>query len=158
VQARPAPQALRDPVDGQGVIIRSAGTDVSWVIATDKRSLMYRFRLVSVVAVTAALALAATAGAMSNPKLTGTVGPGFTITLTSGGKAVKALKAGTYTIAVTDKSDIHNFHLTGPGLDKMITTVPFQGTKSITVTLKPGTYKYMCDPHASSMKGSFKVT
>jgi len=26
------------------------------------------------------------------------------------------------------------------------------------VKLKKGTYKYVCDPHASVMKGSFKVT
>ena len=31
------------------------------------------------------------------------------------------------------------------------------GTKTFTVTLKKGTYKFVCDPHASSMKGSFKV-
>jgi len=59
---------------------------------------------------------------------------------------------------VTDKSPIHNFHLTGPGVNKEITSVSFQGTKTVTVTLKKGTYKYVCDPHASAMKGSFKVS
>jgi plastocyanin len=35
--------------------------------------------------------------------------------------------------------------------------VSFVGKKSLTVTLKKGTYRFVCDPHASSMKGSFKV-
>jgi plastocyanin len=38
------------------------------------------------------------------------------------------------------------------------TTVPFVGTKSFTVTLKKGTYRFVCDPHATAMKGSFKVS
>ena len=49
------------------------------------------------------------------------------------------------------------FHLTGPGLNKS-TSVSAKGTSTWKVTLKPGTYKYVCDPHASFMKGSFKVT
>jgi plastocyanin len=32
------------------------------------------------------------------------------------------------------------------------------GNKTWTVKLKKGTYKYQCDPHASIMKGSFKVS
>ena len=105
-----------------------------------------------------ALAIAVPASAMSAKKLQGTTGPGFTITLKSGGKKVTTLKAGKYTITVVDKSDIHNFRLKGPGLNKQITSVSFQGTKSITVTLKKGKYTYVCDPHASIMKGSFTVT
>jgi plastocyanin len=111
-----------------------------------------------VTGLVAMLAIAAPIGAMSTATLTGTVGPGFTITLKKGGAKVKTLKAGTYTIKVTDKSNIHNFHLKGPGVNKVITTTPFKGTKSVTVRLKKGTYKYVCDPHASSMHGSFRVT
>jgi plastocyanin len=98
-------------------------------------------------------ALARTAGTT----LVGTDGPGFTITLTNGGKKVTTLKAGTYTIKVQDKSNIHNFHLTGPGVNKK-TVVGAVQTVTWKVTLKKGTYKYVCDPHASIMKGSFKVT
>ena len=43
-------------------------------------------------------------------------------------------------------------------MNKLITTTPFKGTKTVTVKLKKGTYRYVCDPHASVMKGSFKVT
>ena len=107
----------------------------------------------------ATLALAGPIGASSNvTKLTGTVGPGFTITLKKGAAKVKTLKAGTYKITVNDKSNIHDFHLMGPGVNKMITGTPFKGTKTVTVKLKKGTYRYVCDPHASAMKGSFKVT
>jgi plastocyanin len=38
------------------------------------------------------------------------------------------------------------------------TSVGATGNKTFTVTLKKGTYKFVCDPHASAMKGSFKVT
>jgi plastocyanin len=113
--------------------------------------------LALIAAVGAALVLAASAGA-ATPKLTGTVGPGFTITLTKGGKKVTTLKAGTYSITVSDKSNSHNFRLKGPGLNKEITGVGFQGTKTVKVTLKKGTYTYVCDPHATIMKGSVKVT
>ncbi len=113
-----------------------------------------------VAALAASLALVAQTGAMAHPKLTGTVGPGFTITLKdSHGKKVTSVKAGTYTVAVSDKSPIHNFHLTGSGVNKEITSVPFVGSKSATVTFKKGkTYTYVCDPHRTTMKGSFKAT
>jgi plastocyanin len=121
---------------------------------------MSRHPLVATVALAiASLALAAPALAKpSATALTGSVGPGFTITLAQGGKKVTSLKAGSYTITVSDKGKIHDFHLQGPGVNKVITTVPFVGKKSVTVTLKKGTYTYQCDPHAAAgMKGSFKV-
>jgi plastocyanin len=112
--------------------------------------------LVVIAAVGSALAVTAQAGAAT--KLTGTVGPGFTISLKQGGKAVKTLKAGSYSITVSDKANIHNFHLRGPGVNKEITAVGFVGNKTVTVKLSKGTYTFVCDPHASTMKGSFKVT
>lgn len=121
---------------------------------------MPRRTLVASAALTiASLGLAAPAlAARTATPLTGTVGPGFTITLAKAGKKVSSLKPGAYTITVTDKANIHNFHLLGPGVNKQITSVPFQGTKSLTVTLTKGTYTYQCDPHASGgMKGTFKV-
>ena len=38
----------------------------------------------------------------------------------------------------------------------MKTSVPAIGTKTFTITLKKGTYKFICDPHPF-MKGSFTV-
>jgi plastocyanin len=118
---------------------------------------MTRLQLLAAAAL-AALVVAAPAMSMTVPKLTGTVGPGFTITLKKGTKKVTSLKAGKYKIVVTDKSNIHNFHLKGPGVNKVITSVAFMGTKTVTVTLKKGIYRYVCDPHSTTMKGSFKVT
>ena len=115
-------------------------------------------RLLLLVAILAAGLITASTGLAAAPKLVGVVGPGFTITLKSGGKVVKTLTAGTYTIAVQDKASIHDFHLKGPGVNKS-TTVPFTGSQTWTVKLKAGTYTYQCDPHASAgMKGTFTVT
>jgi len=106
-----------------------------------------------------ALALAASTAAMGTvTKLTGTVGPSFTITLKKGGKKVSKLPHGKYKIVVRDRSKIHNFRLKGPGLNKEITKVGFVGTKQVTVTLKKGKYTYVCDPHKAIMRGSFRVT
>jgi plastocyanin len=104
-----------------------------------------------VAALTASSALAAT------PTLNGTVGPGFTITLKQGSAKVSKLKAGSYKFVISDKSSIHNFHLKGPGIDRK-TSVGGTGTTTWTVKLQAGKYTYVCDPHASFMKGSFTVS
>lgn len=104
-------------------------------------------------AVAALAALVATVPAMAaTPTFKGTVGPGFTISM-----AKKPTKAGKIKLTVSDKSGIHNFHLTGPGVN-VKTSVSAVGSKTFTVTLKKGTYRFICDPHAFSMKGSFKIS
>ena len=101
---------------------------------------------------------AAVATALAAPSLAavptykGTVGPGFTISMAS-----KPKKAGKVKLTVSDKASSHNFHLRGPGVN-VSTSVGATGTRSFNVTLKKGTYTFVCDPHASSMRGSFKVT
>src|SRR5436305_1580048 len=109
-------------------------------------------------ALTAALVVASAQGAATGGKtLKAATGPGFTITLkTKAGKKVKTLKRGKYTIEVSDKSAIHNFHLKGPGVDKK-TGIPFVGKKTWKVKLKKGKYTYVCDIHKTIMYGSFKV-
>ena len=109
-----------------------------------------------------ALAAVVTANALARPAatpvLTGTDGPGFTINLKMNGKAVKTLKAGTYKIVVHDKASIHGFSLDGPkGFAKDISPVPFTGTKTITLALKAGGYKFYCPAHESTMFGRFTV-
>jgi plastocyanin len=115
--------------------------------------------LAAVLAVVFGLsALIGAAPAAAAPKtVNGSVGPGFTISLKLAGKKVKRLKATTYRFKITDKSSSHNFHLRGPGFNKAITSVGFSGTKTVTIKLKKGTYRYVCDPHSSFMHGSFKV-
>ena len=111
---------------------------------------MIRTLTVAATALVAMLALALPA-VSATPTYKGTVGPGFTIKM-----ATKPTKAGKIKLVVSDKSPQHNFHLTGPGVN-VKTSVGQSGTKTFTITLKKGTYKFMCDPHASFMKGSFKV-
>ena len=98
-------------------------------------------------------------GGSASGTLEGETGPGFEIEVKQDGQDAETVKAGTYTLKVEDKSEMHNFHLTGPGVDEEVTDVPFVGEKSVTVTLEKGTYTYQCDPHASNgMKGTFTVT
>ena len=115
------------------------------------------------VATATVLALVLAAAALGRthalPTLTGTVGPGFTITLKLNDKVVKTLKAGTYKLVIHDKASIHAFSLDGPnGYAKDFTTVPFVGTKTFTVKLAAGKYKYYCPPHEPNMFGRFVVT
>jgi plastocyanin len=94
------------------------------------------------------------------PKVTtlvATVGPGPTIRLTRNGRRVSRVKRGRYRIVVRDRSAMHNFHLIGPRMNKR-TTVAFRGSRTWTVTLRRGTYRFICDPHKARMKGSFRVT
>jgi plastocyanin len=119
-------------------------------------------KTLSITFAAAAVALALTGGAssMALPKLYGTVGPGFTITLKQGVKRlpVKTLKAGTYTLVVSDRASIHNFVVEGPGVERDVTTVPFTGTKTVTIRLRHGKYKFYCRPHESSMFRFVQVT
>ncbi len=107
----------------------------------------------ALIATVAILALAAPTFAATNTNtLTGTVGPGFTITMSK-----TNVKAGTYVITIHDRSSIHDFHLTGSGVNK-VTSVPAIGTTKWTLKLKKGTYKFVCDPHRAIMHGVLKVT
>src|SRR5581483_10916545 len=113
-------------------------------------------RFLAGAACAGALAVGGLALAAAPIKLTGAVGPGFTIGLKNAkGQKVTTLKPGRYTFAVSDKSDIHDFHLKGPGVSKEITDVEFKGAKSVTLTLKAGKYTYLCTVHG--FKGTFTV-
>jgi plastocyanin len=122
---------------------------------------MKRIALVLLAVALAAAAFLVAAQA-STPKLVGTVGPGYTISLKKGAAKVKTLKAGKYTFVVTDKAAIHNFTIErekgGPKIEKTLTGTGFQGKKTVTVTLKTGSWKYYCSNHESQMFGFFKVT
>jgi hypothetical protein len=114
---------------------------------------------------TAALVASGSAfsGGSSTPTLKGVVGPGFTVSLTKGGKKVKSLKAGKYKIVLSDKSDFHNAVLerekpSKPKLEKDLTGVGFTGSKTVTMTLKPGSWRFYCSVHEAQMHQDFKVT
>jgi Copper binding proteins, plastocyanin/azurin family len=93
------------------------------------------------------------ASAGDGSTLSGTVGPGFDISL----DGTDGLMAGDYTLTVEDLSSSHNFHLTGPGDVDVSTSVGDEGEESFEVTLEPGEYTFVCDPHASQMRGTFTV-
>ena len=123
-------------------------------------------RLVVALATATAALVAALPAQTATPVLVGTVGPGFTITLTQNGKKVTSLKAGAYTFRISDKASIHDFHLTGPSgfsrvgrpaTKKDSDAVGWTGTVSFQIALKKGAYSYFCDPHRTTLKGSFKV-
>ena len=114
-----------------------------------------------VAALVIALAVAGLLGAAEgtavraqSPKLFGTVGPEFSIVLRDAqGARVTKIEPGTYEVVVDDRSAEHNFHLTGPGVDRR-TDLEFTGTATWTVTFADANYLYVCDPHATSMRGT----
>jgi hypothetical protein len=99
----------------------------------------------------AAAAVAAVPALAAAPSFTGVVGPEDTIAV-----RVKPKKPGVWKLTVRDRSGEHNFRLRGPGVN-VATTVAGTGTRTFTVRLKPGTYVFLCDPHADDMRGSFTV-
>jgi plastocyanin len=121
---------------------------------------MARVLLAAVALLTGAALLGAGSGASAPAqatKLFGTVGPGFSIVLRDAqGNRVTKLDPGAYEIEVEDLSDEHNFHLTGPGVNRT-TSVGGTGTVTWNVTLTDGSYTYVCDPHSASMRGTFTV-
>ena len=71
------------------------------------------------------------------------------------GDAVERLPAASYTIDVADLSRIHNFHLVGPDVDEATSVREVEDT-TFQVTLRPGAYRFVCDPHPN-MRGDFTV-
>jgi hypothetical protein len=119
-----------------------------------------------VLAVTALLgALLVVAGAAAAPakdtfQLQGEVYPNSLYRIemkNKAGKKLTSVKAGTYRIKIEDKATIHNFRLRGPGVNRA-TSVRGRTETIWTVRLRKGVYRFLCDPHASMMRGSFRVT
>jgi len=117
--------------------------------------------LISLLLAAGAIAVSAWASSEATGTLVGRTGPGFDISVkTAGGQKVARVKAGSYTFRITDRTgdDAHNFRLLGPGIN-IATSVGFVGARTWRVKLQRGkTYRFICDPHAFVMKGSFKVT
>jgi plastocyanin len=116
----------------------------------------------TVLVVAAAFAVTALARPQASQKLIGVVGKNdaYKITLTtSAGKLVKTLKPGTYSLVIHDDSAIHNYELDGPhGKSWTFTSVPFKGTKTMTIKFAAGAYKAYCSAHESEMFQHFKVS
>src|SRR4029079_8660200 len=116
---------------------------------------------VGIAIVLAALALTAAALARHSVRaqtLVGTVGRAYTSGLQKNGKKLVRLQAGKYTFVLHDKSSIHGWSLDGPkGFAKDLTPVPFIGTKTVTLNLKAGKYKFYCPSHETVMFGHFSA-
>jgi hypothetical protein len=87
------------------------------------------------------------------------VGADFSIALVDDNwqPLTKKLDRGAYTIDVIDLGADHDFHLSGPGVNK--TTGPnleFIGVQNWRVTLGGGFFRFYCDPH-DIMIGDFTV-
>jgi plastocyanin len=113
---------------------------------------MTRLKPVFAMLAAAVILAAPTFARTKTHALSGTVGPGFTISMSR-----SAVKTGAYIITVRDRATIHNFHLSGPGVNKK-TSIPATGTTKWTVTLRKGTYHFVCDPHRTIMHGVLNVT
>src|SRR5436190_8451823 len=112
---------------------------------------------IALVTLLAALVLPSAVAQADNPKLVAVVGTNdaFVISLRdASGNVVTQLAPGTYDIAVSDRSESHNFHLKGPGVD-MLTPVGEKQEANWTVTIGQGRYSYACDVHAVQMRGYF---
>jgi len=87
-----------------------------------------------------------------------TVGPGFTTRVVdAGGHAVTQLDPGDYSITIKNLSiaQEHNFHLSGPGVDRA--SAFDNNTVTWNLTFVDGTYKWKCDAHPLQIRGSFHV-
>jgi hypothetical protein len=117
-----------------------------------------KFRLLTIVpfVFAAVLVPGAAQPAVKATALSGTVGPAFSIALRdANGVKVTHLDPGAYTITINDQSDLHNFHLKGPGVNEA-TSVEGIGKTTWNVTFVDGLYTYNCDAHPN-LKGSFRV-
>ena len=88
-------------------------------------------------------------------KLTGKVGPAKTISLKKGAPRSRRSSPARYKFVVSDLTKTHNFHLTGPGVNKK-TGVKFKGGATWTLTLKAGKYTYRSDA-TKKLKRTFSV-
>jgi len=112
---------------------------------------------IALVALLAALVLPSAVAQADNPKLVAVVGTNdaFVISLRdANGNAITQLAPGTYDISVSDRSEAHNFHLKGPGVDQS-TPIGEKQETTWTVTIGDGRYTYVCDAHSSVMRGYF---
>jgi plastocyanin len=114
---------------------------------------------IALIALLAALFVPSALGQAANPRLVAVVGTNDAEVITlrdASGNAVTNLDPGTYDIAVSDRSEEHNFHLSGPNVDQT-TAVALKEEVTWTVTFTDGRYTFVCDAHPTTMRGGFTV-
>jgi hypothetical protein len=78
------------------------------------------------------------------------------ISLKKGGTRLKSVPQGKFKVTVSDTSKTQNFHLRGPGVNKL-TGIKARSTVAWTLRLKQGKYTYRSDK-SRKLRGSFTVT
>jgi hypothetical protein len=134
--------------------------------ATVSAALIAAFGLAASLPATTVAPATLTATLKETPTI-GQEGRGFKLmfTMTFGGQPVRRLPAGTYRLVVNDQSRILNFHLVGPGGTdvrstagkRVVTGVEAKATVTFLVRLRKGTYAYYSDPHAWTIRKTFRV-
>ena len=69
---------------------------------------------------------------------------------------LKTIEAGTYAIAVRDRSKLHNFHLVGKGVNRK-SGLAATGTQTWQVTLGKGALRFFSDRSPQTVRGSLLV-
>ena len=118
-----------------------------------------------VIAIVSTALLAVAAGASAAPakddyQLKGEVYPNALYKIEMENKAGKELRGGEGRhVSHQDRGQGHDPQLppAGPGVNRA-TSVAGKAETIWTVRLRKGTYRFLCDPHAASMGGSFRVT
>ena len=128
-------------------------------MTTIRGAAMRRSLLAATVCAAVLAPTALPAGAKDDYSLKGEVyASGFKIEMKNrANRKLTSVRAGTYRIKIEDMATIHNSRLVGPGVNRA-TSVRGKIETIWTVKLKKGTYAFVCDPHASMMRGTFKVT
>ena len=71
------------------------------------------------------------------------------------GQRVTHVDPGTYTIKVDDYATQHNFHLVGRGVDRATDIASPEHTTWVVAFENGVTYRYECEAHPATMRGSF---
>jgi hypothetical protein len=120
-----------------------------------------KLAILAALGLTAASVAAFGSHAATGGTLRGTVGPGYSISIAKDGRRVRSLPAGTYRLVVSDRSASHNFVIErshGGDFERSVTSVPFTGTRTVTLKLTKGRWEIYCAPHESTMHQDFTVT
>jgi plastocyanin len=113
---------------------------------------------IALLAAVALAALASPATALAQERLIATVGTNDAHVITlqrANGSPVADIPAGTYVIEVRDRSRMHNFFLSGPGVERRTDVDEIQ-TATWTVTLRDqSVYTFLCEAHPAEMRDTF---
>jgi len=124
---------------------------------TERKDLMTRRNRTALLATLVALGVGAGSAAEA-ATYHGYVGPGASIALlNSSGSSVSRIPVGRHRFVIHDNSSSHNFVLKRGSVRLRGTTVG--GTGVVTwrgVRIRAGRHTYFCQPHSSSMRGSFR--